>query len=116
LGGLVFAKVRPGNYTFAGRVGDAEATLFEGLSGNNALVKSALTAEQLIDWRDCIEQLARDFLAGRAEVDPRDPPDTCKRCGLQTICRIHEDENNSPGAGDDSDCDGSRRSEEAADD
>jgi probable DNA repair protein len=116
LGGLVFAKVRPGNYTFAGRVGDAEATLFEGLSGNNALVKSALTAEQLIDWRDCIEQLARDFLAGRAEVEPRDPPDTCKRCGLQTICRIHEGENNSPGAGDDSDCDGSRRSEEAADD
>ena len=34
--------------------------------------------------------MARDFLAGRADVDPRDYPDTCDRCGLQTLCRIQE--------------------------
>ena len=52
--------------------------------GTNPLVKNPFTAEQLLDWRDCIEQLARDFLAGRAEVDPRETPKTCERCGLQT--------------------------------
>ncbi len=90
LGGLVFAKVRAANHTFAGRVGDAAATLFTGLKSTSTLVKNPFTAEQLIDWRDCIEQLARDFLAGRAEVDPREAPETCARCGLQTLCRIHE--------------------------
>jgi probable DNA repair protein len=90
LGGLVFAKVRAGEMKFAGRVGDAAATLFTGLKGGNPLVKNPFTAEQLLDWRDCIQQLARDFLAGRAEVDPREAPKTCERCGLQTLCRIQE--------------------------
>jgi len=30
---------------------------------------------------------------GRAEVDPRDYPKTCERCGLQAVCRIQEPEN-----------------------
>ena len=92
LGGLVFAKVRTGERSFAGHVGDASATLIAGLKGTNALIKAPFTAEQLIDWKECIEQLARDFLAGRAEVDPRDPPSTCERCGLQTLCRIQENQ------------------------
>jgi probable DNA repair protein len=90
LGGLVFAKVRPGEMEFAGRVGDAASTLFAGLKGTSTLVKNPFTAEQLLDWRDCIEQLAADFVAGRAEVDPRQYPKTCERCGLQTLCRIQE--------------------------
>jgi probable DNA repair protein len=90
LGGLVFAKVRAGEMKFAGLVGDAAATLFAGLKGGSPLVKNPFTAEQLLDWRDCIQQLARDFLAGRAEVDPREAPKTCERCGLQTLCRIEE--------------------------
>ena len=92
LGGLVIAKVRAGDLTFSGRVGDAKATLFTGLKTNSTLVKNSLTAEQLIDWRESIEQLAKDFLAGNAEVDPREPPKTCERCGLQTLCRIQENQ------------------------
>ncbi len=90
LGGLVFAKVRAGEMKFAGYVGDAAATLFMGLKGTSPLVKKPFTAEQLLDWRDCIEQLAQDFLDGKAEVDPREAPRTCERCGLQTLCRIQE--------------------------
>jgi probable DNA repair protein len=93
LGGLVFAKVRAGEGEFAGRAGDAKATLLAGLSGNHGLVKNRLTAEQLMDWREAIEQLARDFVAGRAEVDPREYPKTCERCGLETLCRVQEPEN-----------------------
>jgi len=90
LGGLVFASVRSGKLSFAGHVGDAKATLFANLPANSNLVKSNLTAEQLIDWKDHIEELARDFFSGRAEVDPRDYPKTCEHCGLQTLCRIQE--------------------------
>jgi len=90
LGGLVFAKLRPGDLAFTGCVAAPSATLFAGLKPNSSLAKSALTAEQLLDWKETIEQLARDFLAGRAEVDPRDAPKTCERCGLQTLCRIQE--------------------------
>ena len=92
LGGLVFAKIRAGQHVFAGRVGDAKATLLAKLTGGSGLVKNSLTAEQLIDWRDSILQLAQDFLQGRAEVDPRDAPQTCKYCGLETVCRIRENE------------------------
>jgi ATP-dependent helicase/nuclease subunit B len=92
LGGLACAKVRPGDLVFTGHIGDPTTTLFASLKGNSALVKNELTAEQLIDWREYIEQLARDFLAGRAEVDPREYPKTCERCGLQTICRVEESE------------------------
>ena len=90
LGGLVFAKVRPGDKSFAGHVGDPSATLIAGLKSTTALAKNLLTVEQLEDWRDYIERMARDFLSGRADVDPRDYPETCERCGLQTLCRIQE--------------------------
>jgi ATP-dependent helicase/DNAse subunit B len=90
LGGLVFAKVRSGDQSFTGHVGGANATLFSGLTASSSLVKNSLTAETLIDWRQYIDQLARDFLSGRAEVDPRDYPKTCENCGLETLCRIAE--------------------------
>jgi probable DNA repair protein len=90
LGGLTFAKVRPGKHEFAGCVGAPASTVFAGLKGGAALMKNSLQAEQLDNWKEYIEQLARDFLSGRADVDPRDYPKTCERCGLQTLCRIQE--------------------------
>ena len=90
LGGLVFAKVQSGEPAFAGLVGDARTTLKSDLSNSSNLVRNNSLAESLIDWKQYIEQLAKDFLAGRAEVDPREYPKTCERCGLQTLCRIQE--------------------------
>jgi probable DNA repair protein len=90
LGGLVFAKVRAGDLAFTGRVFDPAATLFANLKGTSPLVKNSLTLEQFLGWRECIEQLAKDFLDGRAEVDPRAHPRPCERCGLQVLCRIQE--------------------------
>jgi probable DNA repair protein len=89
-GGLVFAKLRVGNSAFAGHVGDAKTTFLPGLTARSPLVKTPFTAEQLIDWRDYIEQLARDFVDGKAEVDPREEPKTCEYCGLESLCRIQE--------------------------
>jgi hypothetical protein len=31
-----------------------------------------------------------DFLAGKADVNPRDLDDTCEHCKLSTLCRIKE--------------------------
>jgi ATP-dependent helicase/nuclease subunit B len=90
LGGLVFAKIRAGNFEFAGRVTDANATLLSDLKRTNALVKNPLTSEQLADWKRSIEQLAHDFITGRADVDPREYPGTCEQCGLHALCRIHD--------------------------
>jgi ATP-dependent helicase/DNAse subunit B len=113
LGGLVFAKIRAGNQAFVGSVAAAKDTLLPNLSGGSSLIKNSLTLDQLLDWRNCIQQLARDFVDGNAEVAPREAPQTCARCGLQTLCRIHENESLlQPEAGDD--FDGST-SQEAAD-
>jgi ATP-dependent helicase/nuclease subunit B len=91
LGGLVFAKVRTGDMEFAGRLFDPAATLSASLKATSSLAKNKLTEDQLLGWRNCIQQLAKDFIAGRAEVNPRDPREkSCKRCGLQTLCRIQE--------------------------
>jgi RecB family exonuclease len=90
LGGLVFAKLRTGKLEFAGRVGDAASTLLPDLKPSSTLVKSPLTFDQVEAWRDCIHQLARDFLAGRADVNPRDYPKTCERCECACLCRVKE--------------------------
>jgi ATP-dependent helicase/nuclease subunit B len=92
LGGLAFAKLRAGerHREFAGRIFQPAETLFGGLKASNALVKNWLTLEQLSAWREYIERLAQDFVAGRAEADPRDYPTTCEHCELPVLCRIHE--------------------------
>ena len=90
VGGLVFAKLRAGESCFEGRVKAAKQTLKAGLSGNSNLVRKPLKPEDMDAWRREIEKLARAFLAGDADVDPREYPETCKYCGLQALCRIHE--------------------------
>ncbi len=90
LGGLTFAKVRRGDLDFAGLIKDARVTINPSLRGTSSLVKNKLDDETINNWKHEIEMLALDFLAGRADVNPREYPDTCKRCGLEAVCRIQE--------------------------
>ncbi len=90
LEGLVFARVRPGTTKFYGRVRSAAQTLRPDLTGRDRLVSDPLTESQLTEWREQIERLGEDFLAGRAEVDPKEPGKTCERCHLHAVCRINE--------------------------
>ncbi|WP_348261723.1 PD-(D/E)XK nuclease family protein [Telmatobacter sp. DSM 110680] len=92
-GGLVFAKVRPGDTCFAGRVADAVKTIDPSLTGKSTLVKRKLTGLDESNWKEYIIRMAKDFIDGHAEADPRDYPKTCERCGLQSVCRIQEPEN-----------------------
>jgi len=41
-------------------------------------------------WRQELTRLADAFVAGTATLDPRDGSQTCERCGLQMLCRVHE--------------------------
>ena len=91
LQGLVIGRIKPGKLEMCGRVKDA-STLMDGLTKQNALMKSPLDNEQLGKWRALIEQLGEDFLHGRVEVDPKNGAKTCERCHLHAICRIYENQ------------------------
>jgi hypothetical protein len=45
---------------------------------------------QLDVWQATLTNLAEAFRAGDARVDPKEFPHTCKHCGLQALCRVHE--------------------------
>lgn len=89
-GGLLFAQIKAGDSCFKGFVKDAAGALDPKLGKRSALMKQPLTTAQLDEWRMCIEQLAADFLAGRADVNPREYPKTCERCDLHSLCRVNE--------------------------
>jgi ATP-dependent helicase/nuclease subunit B len=89
-GGLLFAKVRAGEPRFVGHARAASNTLFLGLKKSSPLERQRLTDDQLRAWKEYIEQLANDFVAGRADVDPSNYPATCERCDLHSLCRVHE--------------------------
>ncbi len=103
VGGLVFAKLRAGECKFDGKARHASSQLKPNLSGRTNLVRRPLTSHDMVAWRAYIEQMARDFLAGCADVDPRDH-ETCDLCGLHALCRIEEirddTENDAQEAGD----------------
>jgi ATP-dependent helicase/nuclease subunit B len=91
LGGVTFAKVRRGeDLGFAGHMTDARATLIASLHRANGLIKKKLDEQKIRDWKHEIENLGRSFVAGRADVNPREYPKTCTRCGLHALCRIQE--------------------------
>lgn len=77
LGGIGFAQLRPGDCRLI--------TEPRSMPGEPQAL-AALRAE----WRDELERLARAFLAGTAELDPRDGAKTCEECGLQPLCRVYE--------------------------
>ena len=62
------------------------------MPGETALSKPPYSQEMLQDWQNVLSDLARQFLNGEAQVDPRQYPDTCKFCDLPGLCRIAESE------------------------
>ncbi|MGB7741895.1 MAG: PD-(D/E)XK nuclease family protein, partial [Terracidiphilus sp.] len=90
VGGIAFAKLRAGKCEFQGKLKAARATLRSDLRATTNLVKQPLAQEDMAAWREEIEKLARDFLVGSSDVNPRDYPNTCERCRLQALCRIQE--------------------------
>ncbi len=82
LAAVTFAKVVPGDMRFIGH------------SRTNGLlpkVKGHENWQQLLAaWKRDAEALGAAFAAGEAQVDPKDDLKTCRRCDLQTLCRVYE--------------------------
>jgi RecB family exonuclease len=79
---VVIAKVRPGSMRFMG---------FS--KSKNAIpgVQAAKSWPHLIrEWEREAEALGAAFGAGDARVDPKKDLQTCRYCGLQTLCRVYE--------------------------
>ena len=88
---LAFAQVRPEDCRFVG-LGRIEAA--PGIKTDLTDVENTgITAEhwQALNghWRNILERLAQEFVAGVAGVAPL-APDSCTWCGLQPLCRIEQ--------------------------
>ena len=83
--GIAFALVRPEQTRLAG-VGDPAACP-DLPDAAKALGRSF--ADLLAEWQAALTDLARDFHAGRAPVDPVTPA-TCARCDLHAFCRVDD--------------------------
>jgi probable DNA repair protein len=90
---VTFARLRPEMFAFAGVV--AEEKLLPGLPparGSEAIRQATANWPEVLDqWHRTLDDLAREFSDGRADVAPRDGLNTCTRswCELMTLCRFH---------------------------
>ena len=92
IGGVAFVQLRAREVAFKGVTRDGEVLPdVAALAASKTLAAQYATWPALLDaWRAVLEQLARDYLAGHAEVAPKHYPKTCEYCGLNTLCRVQE--------------------------
>ena len=45
-------------------------------------------ADRLAAWRSALTRLGEEFARGEAAVSPKRPPQTCRFCALNALCRI----------------------------
>lgn len=88
--GIAFAKINPNKMEM---IGVSKYPLHMQSVHLLSAVKQAdalLWDEQMQIWQKNLTQLSQDFFEGKAEVNPKNPNLTCRLCGLQPLCRIHE--------------------------
>jgi probable DNA repair protein len=91
---VLFAQIKAGDLGFKGVVQDEN--LIPGLPPSKGRTQLKEIMSQwpavLTDWQKTIAQLAADFKAGHAAVDPKRGVTTCDAsyCELMPLCRIHE--------------------------
>jgi probable DNA repair protein len=82
LAAVAFAKIQPGDLRF---IGHSRA--------EGALPKVDIHRDWpklLAQWKQDAAALGAAFAAGDARVDPKYELKTCRRCDLQTLCRVYE--------------------------
>lgn len=85
---IAYASLKHGDYRFAGLAED-DGLLADVKAAMDKGTGELLWETQLQQWRTVLGGLARDFLEGKAAVDPKDHS-SCRYCDLHTLCRIHE--------------------------
>lgn len=86
LEGVLLAQIRPGDIRIAdGCVRNPDA-LLPGLSLRGPEYSDSLQER----WQSVLLNLAGQFAAGEAAIDPKHYPETCEYCALSSLCRIAE--------------------------
>lgn len=81
--GVFFGSLKTGAFGFRGRAGSAGI-----VPGVKVPDDQPPLEETIEEWREVLDRLGRDFRAGVAVVDPKDPRKTCRHCTLPALCRI----------------------------
>ena len=84
LAAVTFAKLVPGEMRFIGF--SKEEKSIPQVRPPERISWPALLAA----WKRDAEALGKSFAEGDAHVDPKDELKTCRRCDLQTLCRVYE--------------------------
>lgn len=89
LAAIAFGNLKPGQRCYTGLARDRG--LLDGLDDLNALRMPELNDWQQLAgyWRQQLQPLAEDFVAGQAAVDPRDAQ-VCRHCEFIALCRLRD--------------------------
>lgn len=93
LAALLFAVVKAGESAFNGTARDAAlAPKVKAFAEDSRLSAGGTISwqQQIVQWQADLDQLAEDFSNGVATIDPKQGVTTCRRCDLQTCCRLYE--------------------------
>ncbi len=83
LGGVAFAQLKVGK-----EMGWKGFVARDGVLFNPKKMKAENFAAQVENWRDVLKNLAEQFAAGNASVQPKRYPKTCAYCGQRLLCRV----------------------------
>lgn len=84
--GIAFAQIKQGDSKY---IELAETELFRKARTRHEQRYADLWEENRAAWPAIFEQLAKDFLAGEASVNPIDEQ-SCRYCELHSLCRVHQ--------------------------
>ena len=83
LAAVTFARLLPGEMRFIG------------IAKERGLIPQVAEGDKpwpalLAQWKKDAEALGAAYAGGDARVDPKNELKTCRRCDLQTLCRVYE--------------------------
>lgn len=81
--GVFFGRLKTGAFGFRGLAGSVGI-----VPGVKAPDDQPPLEETIEEWREVLDRLGREFKAGHAIVDPKQPRQTCRHCALPALCRI----------------------------
>lgn len=88
---VAFAQVRTGEMRFSALARDddllPDARAF---AGTRYATQHGSWQDVLAAWRTDLAAIAKAFIAGKAEVDPKQYPNTCRLCDVKPFCRVYE--------------------------
>jgi ATP-dependent helicase/nuclease subunit B len=88
---VAFAQVRTGEMRFSALARDDDLLPdTRKFSGTRYTSQLGSWQDVLAAWRADLAGIAKAFIAGKADVDPKQYPNTCRLCDVKPFCRVYE--------------------------